>query len=388
MNRLSIPLAIGVASLLFFVVAACFQAGEEEAKFTEPCVPLPGSDVDPCERRNDWDIGVSADYLLESFPGRPFNTYDEMKRLSALCPNGLCTPQFYIRATIIPGSARCLRTEAAIAQDDQGHIGGAQFFTPRDRYLRWDCFVDATVHEYLNGTGPRRLPINLRTIFLDPWETSPELIDSYARGVSWDYEGYEFIIPLARDRNLAVGEWSKVSNGLWDVQKTDDGEVVVVSWWHTIAPPEWKTDYEMSLADFRDMTRDGMARYFRETGGRLGTSGRNPLAATDASRDGLLGVLTELGAFTVADVTPVSAPPPPGANDPYTPGQNKLDQTVTASPEVSSGLEDTPTPVSALGDEPIATAEPTATPDPAPIHEQEDAPTSFAVGATSATSVL
>ena len=197
MNRLSIPLAIGVASLLLFVVAACFQAGEGEAKFTEPCVPLPGSDVDPCERRNDWDIGVSADYLLESFPGRPFNTYDEMKRLSALCPNGLCTPQFYIRATIIPGSARCLRTEASIYQDDQGHIGGAQFYTRRDEYLRWDCFVDATVHEYLNGTGPRRLPINLRTIFLDPWETSPELIDSYARGVSWGLRGLRVHYPVS-----------------------------------------------------------------------------------------------------------------------------------------------------------------------------------------------
>ena len=236
MNRLSIPLAIGMACLLFIAVAACFQAGEEDALFTEPCVPLPGSDVDPCERRNSFSVGVSAHYWPESFPGRPFNTYDEMKRLSALCPNGLCTPQFYIRATIIPGSARCLRAEAVIVQDDQGHIAGAQFFTPPHRYLRWDCFVDATVHEYLNGTGPRRLPINLRTIFLDPWETSPELIDSYARGVSWDYEGYEFIIPLARDRNLAVGEWSKVPNGLWDVQKTDDGEVVVVSWWTTVAP--------------------------------------------------------------------------------------------------------------------------------------------------------
>ena len=345
----------------------------------EPCLILPGSSVDPCERRDHWDIGVSASYRLESFPGRPFNTYDEMKRLSALCPNGLCTPQFYIRATIIPGSARCLRTEAAIAQDDQGHIAGAQFYTQRDEYLRWDCFVDATVHEYLNGTGPRRLPINLRTIFLDASKTSPEVIGSYARGVSWDYEGYEFIIPLARNRNLAVGEWSKVPNGLWDVQKTDDGEVIVVSWWHTIAPLEWKADYQMSLADFRDMTREGMERYFRETDGRLGTSGKNPLAAIDASRDGLLGMLTELGAFSVADVTPASAPPAPGENDPYTPGQNILDQTVTASPEVPGGLEGTPTPVSALGDEPTATAtvEPTATvtPEPAPTPEQEDTPT-------------
>ena len=62
MNRLSIPLAIGMSCLLLLVVA-CFQAGEEEAKFTEPCVPLPGSDVDPCERRDDWDIGVSGQLL-------------------------------------------------------------------------------------------------------------------------------------------------------------------------------------------------------------------------------------------------------------------------------------------------------------------------------------
>ena len=387
MNRLSIPLAIGVAGLLFFVVAACFQAGEGEAKFTEPCVPLPGSDVDPCERRDDWDIGVSASYSLWSLPDRPFDTYRHLKKESARCPSGFCTPHFYVRATVIPGSARCARTEAFLRQGDDGTILNVVRFNPRHERVRWDCFVDIAIHEYFNGTGPRQMPIKLRHGYLDATKSSPEAIDSYARGASLDYEGYEFIFPLMRDVNPALGVWSRLPEEIWDVQRNEDGEVTVVSFWTTVAP-EWRSDYEMSLADFRDMTRDGMARYFRETGGRLGTGGINPLRATDASRDGLLGVLTELGAFTVADVTPASAPPAPGANDPYTPGQNILDQTVTASPEVPGGLEDTPTPVSALGDEPIATAEPTATPDPAPIREQEDAPTSFAVGATSAISVL
>ena len=378
--------AMFVTSLIL-VLSGCFQVTDREPPFVDPCIPLNGSEVDPCERRESWDIGISASYRLESFPARPFNTYDELKRLAERCPNGLCMPQFYIRATIIPGSARCTRTPVSIAQDDQGNINGVQLYTLGDESIRWDCFVDADVHEYFNGTGPRRIPINLRTIFLESWETSPEVIDDYARGVSWDYEGYEFIIPLARDRNLAVGEWSKVANGLWDVQKTDEGEIVVVSWWATIAPVEWKSDYEMGLADFRDMTREGMERYYRESGGRLGTGGRNPLVAANAGRDGLIGMLTELGAFNVTDVTPFAAPHAPGAGESFTPGQKIADPTAAASAEVPGGLEGTATPVSALGDEPTATAtvEPAVTPGPTPTLGGTPTPETSAEG-TSETS--
>lgn len=70
--------------------------------------------------------------------------------------------------------------------------------------------------------------------------------------------------------------------------------------------------FTLNLSEFRDMTRDAMERYYRETGGRVGTAGRNPIAATNAGRDQLLTQLRELGGFSVEGIEPVTPIPAPG----------------------------------------------------------------------------
>lgn len=60
-----------------------------------------------------------------------------------------------------------------------------------------------------------------------------EVIQSYAHG-RWGLgmlEGREFIIPLARPLDATVIAWGWFWESTWDVQKTDNGEIVVVSWW-------------------------------------------------------------------------------------------------------------------------------------------------------------
>ena len=115
MNKLQMLLTIGAASLLL-VVVACFQAGEEEARITAPCIPLPGSNIDPCARQPDWSVttAFSAGYQLENMPWMPYSITTRIRRISNRGAQGLWVPQFYVRGTFVPGSSRCVKDFAFI----------------------------------------------------------------------------------------------------------------------------------------------------------------------------------------------------------------------------------------------------------------------------------
>jgi len=127
------------------------------------------------------------------------------------------------------------------------------------------------------------------------------------------------------------------------------------------------------------------------TGGRTGTvndmEGRPPpKLASDASPFGFSDFLART---RLIEGIPAAPPPVPGENDPNPDGlriNDVIATRVAGGVRIPGGLEDTPTPVSALGDEPTATTEPTAeptatanpdpivTPETAPTPEQEDTP--------------
>ena len=170
MNNLQMLLTIGMSCLLFFVVA-CFQAGEEEARITEPCVPLPGSDVDPCERRPHWSVRTSASVSISEnrMPKLPYVLLNEIRRHAAFVPHGLITPQFWVRGTFVPGSSRCALQRAYAGVNDQGEVEAYNYEVEAEAstYPEYDCFLDVKVHEYLNGDGPDRLPILVNTGWTD-----------------------------------------------------------------------------------------------------------------------------------------------------------------------------------------------------------------------------
>ena len=124
-----------------------------------------------------------------------------------------------------------------------------------------------------------------------------------------------------------------------------------------------------------------------------------PRLATDA---GPLGFSDFMVRTRFIEGAPAPPPPVPGENDPNPDGLRINDiiaTRVAGGVRIPGGLEDTPTPVSALGDEPTATAtveptatatadatatvepvatdtpEPTVTPEPAPTPELEDTAT-------------
>ncbi len=357
MNKLQMLLPIGMSCLLLLVVA-CFQAGEEEARITEPCVPLPGSDVDPCERQPHWSVhaGASASYTLESLPIMPFSLLEEIRRMSNFDgSHGLYSPQFYVRGAFMPDSSRCVRARAMLLMLNDGSLVSYDHTTDSGGKVVHNCFIDLQVHEYLNGYGPDRVPIAIWYDIVPPDTLTGDYATRLAQSdpMKW-LEGREMVIALSRPNDMAYGVWG--FPGLptsWDVQRGEDGEVVVVGGWAHI---DHRFDYEFTLDEFRTSIKTVMAAIKEENGGRVGDSLNDRMFAESANLASLLENLRLYGAYSVADITPVSAPRVPGDTDPDPYGLLVSDTAETASPEVPGGLEGTATPVSALGDEPTATA--------------------------------
>ena len=409
MKKIEISMVSKVSAMfvtsLIFVLSGCFQVTDREPPYVDPCIPLNGSEVDPCERQPHWSVnaGASASYTLESLPKMPFSLLEEIRRMSNLDgSHGLYSPQFYVRGTFIPNSSRCVRARAMLLVLDDGSLISFDHTTDSGGKVIHNCFIDLQVHEYLNGYGPDRVPIE---IWYD--NASPEtLTGDYAARLAQSYpmkwlEGREMVIALSRPNDMAYGAWGLP--GLptnWDVQRGEDGEVVVVGGWAHI---DHRFDYEFTLNEFRMGIKMAMAAIKEENGGRVGDSLNDRMFAESANLGSLLENLRLYGAYSVADITPVSAPRVPGDTDPDPYGLLVSDAAVTAVAEVPGGLEGTATPVSALGDEPTATAtveptvteeaeptatstvEPTATPEAAPTPEPEATPTPDAEVAPTAT---
>ena len=265
-----------------------------------------------------------------------------------------------------------------------------------DHRFHYNCFVDLRANEYFNGGGPDRIPIIVWWGSADQDEHTSSHKYFLSGGPSLGLEGNEMIVPLNRPLDIAVGAWGYNHVAGWDVQRRDDGEIVVVSnWARVLGIVQDTSQWEYSLEEFRIMVKDAMTRFRADTGGRIGYHPDDPGFAEDANGASLIENLRDLGAFTIDDVTPVPAPTVPGETDPDPYGFSVNEDTLTPSPEVPGGLEGTATPVSALGDEPTATAtveptatetpEPTVTPEAAPTPELEDTPTPEPEAAPTAT---
>ena len=382
----------------------------DDSTFIDPCMPLDGSKVDPCNRDPLWKMesSHSASYTADAIPALPIDLFNEMISEAESSSPGLNTPQFYVRGTFVPGSARCSRATMLMkAAEHEFRLRPAlPVFSGRavrDGFAWFNCFVDLKVNEYFNGNGPGTIPIQVYWGGAGDDPSGPSH-SAFLRG--WpgtSLEGKEMVVVLTRPVDISVASWSWNRNASWDVQRRPDGEVVVVSLWAGVLGVADPSKWEYTLKKFRPMVIDAMARFKAHTGGRIGYHQDDPDFAKDANGASLIEHLRDLGAFTVNDITPAPAPTVPGETDPDPYGYSVSEDTQTASPEVPGGLEGTATPVSSLGDEPTATAtveptateeaeptatatvDPTVTPEAAPTPEPEDTPTSEAEHTATAT---
>jgi len=359
-----------------------------------PCVPYPDSDMDPCERRDAWpelNPYVSrATVLLQPAP-----TLEDIYLKFLEDRFYEAAVQLVVRAIPIPHSTRCGTynsfgtrfdfTEGVVERNDHTH-----------------CYVELAVNEYIVGSGPRKLTIDLG-VWIPNYDQ--ETLGREARLFGERIEGWEWIISINGPRDPNNASWGM----LWfdDVQLREDGVVVVrtanMSKYERYSLPEYARinaeRAEMTLTEYRKQAKSAYEKYYSITGGRIGTvndvnGNALPFLVEDASDASLQQYIGQIKVVEAIEFTPKSPPPVPGENDPNPAGLTVNDVIATrvaGGVRIPGGLEDTPTPVSALGDEPTATVEPTATatveptatesaeptvtPEPAPTPEPEDTPT-------------
>ncbi len=350
------------------------------------CIPYPGSSVDPCERRDTWDLLTSHFIETEwTLPQEAPSLEESYMRLN----DGLAAfaPQIVVRMIPIPGTTRCAKLDS-FGMSFSWIENEAQSRT----YEYTRCFVDLAINEYIIGTGPARLQINMGVW---TYNYTGERLKAEEAILANKFEGVEWIAFLAGPINPAHAAWRLY----WhlDVQKRDDGEVVVVNYlrqfYDTMSLPEFAainaSRMESTLTDYRARVKSAHTKYYAMTGGRIGT-GLDfygyplPLAVSEATEAALDDYIGQIKAVEGLDFTVSKPPPVPGGDNPNPDGLRISDiiaTRVAGGVSILGGTEDTPTPVSALGDEPTATAEteptaePTATATPDPIATPEPPPT-------------
>ena len=367
-------------------VAEVESAGMSEAEPTRqpapqldsvvpPCVRMPNSFVNPCERRESWPDHqplIHAEVRLpEIFPRLHDYIYYQTE------PEYIA--HFIVRATVIPGTIRCGNSAFQL------YISSSYYDTFAERLGRgWPyCFVDIAVNEYLVGTGPNRLTVNTGIRPASPVGSDRDCDAACLKhGVDLvkltAIEGVEWIFTLGGPHDLGALAWDIVYR--WDVQLREDGQVVAVSPWKalmlSVSSPG---NYDMNLArlehtldNFKSIVKKAHSDLTNLTGGRITTvtdlrGQPAALLAVDAGPDALSDFVSSTTAIERLNAEPSTPPPVSGENDPNPDGLRINDIVATrvaGGVSIPGGLEDTATPVSALGDEPTATAavEVTSTP--------------------------
>lgn len=304
MSQRQISTLLMIQGMLLLVFAACAGGAvrDDGTLFVKPCVALEGSKVDPCLREPYWEMPslVHADYGQNAVPTSPIDLFARIKWRAELSydDEGLGTLQFYVRGTFVPGSARCWKS------DPWSNGSGYTF-------VSFDCFVDLRVNEYLNGDGPRTIPIFVYwgAALEDETTDTHQLFKRGWPGTA--LEGKEMVVALARPiRTSSVlwGAWNWSKNASWDVQRREDGEIVVVSLWTGVFRPANENEWAHTLDEFRPLVRDAMARFQADTDGRVGYHPDDPEFAKDASGASLITHMRKLNTFSEIDVTPAPAP--------------------------------------------------------------------------------
>ena len=116
-----------------------------------PCVPLEGGSHDPCARTRPQQVAVLS--VSGSPPAWP---YDDNLRTITQTIMGYDPPSIthiVVRATVLDDTTRCGLHPLVLA--DYTRI------TAFPSEYRYNCYVDVRVNEYIVGTGPSELTVDL-----------------------------------------------------------------------------------------------------------------------------------------------------------------------------------------------------------------------------------
>ena len=273
----------------------------------EPCAPLPQSEVDPCARRFDeWDVRETPYIHGELMPleGPPtIETVLSERYFRA----SYSIPHIVVRGTVIPGTTRCREADRFLltAFHEAPYV---------DEHQRDTCFSELRVNEYIVGRGPSRL-----TVKVGAHHKVDKLFDDSASYYEWlegihsVFEGSEWVVGLLVSYDAAFSAW-KISDRPWDLQKREDGTLVVVDWMARTKRrhgPLNDNGFEMTLDGFRDLVRRMHRDYVESNRGRIGDFEGAPFVLNDANHEFIHAYMSSAPVFSIVDATPRAAPPPP-----------------------------------------------------------------------------
>ena len=260
-----------------------------------PCIPFPGSAVDPCERRDWWEDFTPHIKTAFRLP-EVVSTLREFLLNRAENPDWAL--HFAVRATAVPGSVRCSPT---------------------------DCYVDLAVNEYLFGKGPAVVTATMTDnpsyyAYVPESRFGEQCIEDGAELIrATGIEGVEWLMLLGGPFPYALTKNAWGIGPTYDLQLREDGLPVVVDRYKkqilaNSTPENYalnESRLEWTLDDFRQVVSDAFATFVEFTDGRTGTvndsEGRlPPILATDAGPAGFNDFLIRTG--LIGDLQ--QAPPP------------------------------------------------------------------------------
>ena len=279
----------------------------------EPCAPVDGSDVDPCERRDGYDIHSfhSANYT------RPIPPLTLAEGIRTINRTPDWSPHLAVRAVALPGTTRCARSGSLGLY---GSVGGgtAEFVT-------FHCFLDFSVRNYIVGRGPERLTIRVTTglpEYLErvDWDDEAQVEQHIVSKVAEEWEGYEWAMYLAPFVWATSETWQHL--GATAVQRLEGGEIAAMrpdgaQYKRLVERGDMDEEYLSRvitpLEEYERNIRDAIAIL----GGRVaGGDPNRPLLLQDANAEFLHEFFVARGVYDHPVLTPAPPPPAPGGDDP------------------------------------------------------------------------
>ena len=225
------------------IEAEVVDPGEPEAVFRvpvsyleeiiPPCVPLAGSSHDPCATTTPQQVAV-----LSAPTAGPLWPYtDDLLTITetVMGYDPLSIIHIVVRATVLDGNTRC-GLYPLIPADH------AEFSASPSEY-GYNCYVDVRVNEYLVGTGPSELTVELHREVLnlteedladwgnwkDDWLT--DIVHDPEGRTAAAFEGNEVVLFLGPSFTIAVESWegSVGIADVWFVQRPAEGAVRAVA---------------------------------------------------------------------------------------------------------------------------------------------------------------
>ena len=223
-----------------------------------------------------------------------------------------------VRATVLDDTTRCDLYPSILADFDDTAMTYPSLY-------RYNCYVDVRVNEYLVGTGPAELTVELHREVLslgddefedwdnwkDDWLTY--VVDDPQARTAEAFEGNELVLLLTPSFTLAVEAWEGASAiaDVWFVQRPDEGAVRAVASEVSLAiTDDQRNNLDMPLTDLVTKLEAAATARDTEYDGRIGADTDLPDLIDDANN--LRDFLVESGAVYRGPDKTTELPPPVG----------------------------------------------------------------------------